>query len=177
MKLRGDQPLKGIRGEGMHLFNECAFDNDRKLAALRSDSVVKALFDEYYEENEISKAGGEIIHWKMPRGVEEGIQAIQDQLQNVIIQKGVAIETCPTSNYMIGPFDRYDELPVNKFLDSMPDNPISINTDDKGVMATSIEGEYMLMAASMAKRGVPEADIRAKLIKVIEDAKTSRFKI
>ncbi len=59
----------------------------------------------------------------------------------------------------------------------MPDNPISINTDDKGVMATSIEEEYMLMAASMAKRGVSEADIRAKLNKVIEGAKTSRFKI
>lgn len=177
MRLRGDHPLKGIRGEGMHLFNECAFDDDRKLAALRSDSVVKLLFDEYYEENEMSKAGSEIIHWKMPRGVEEGIQAIQDQLQNVIIQKGISIETCPTSNYMIGPFDRYDKLPVNKFLDSMPHTPISINTDDKGVMATSIEGEYMLMAASMAKRGVPVADIRAKLNKVIEDAKASRFKI
>lgn len=59
----------------------------------------------------------------------------------------------------------------------MPDNPISINTDDKGVMATSIEGEYTLMAASMAKRNVPDADIRAKLDRVIKDAKMSRFKI
>ena len=125
----------------------------------------------------MSKKGCEVIHWKMPRGVEDGITAIQNQLITQIKQKGIAIETCPTSNYMIGPFDRYDELPVNKFLDSMPDNPISINTDDKGVMATSIEGEYTLMAASMAKRKVPEADIRAKLDRVVKDAKASRFKI
>lgn len=177
MRLRGDHPLKGIRVEGMHLFNECANDNDRTLEALRSDSCVKTLFDEYYEENELSKKGCEVIHWKMPRGVEDGITAIQNQLITQIKQKGIAIETCPTSNYMIGPFDRYDELPVNKFLDSMPDNPISINTDDKGVMATSIEGEYTLMAASMAKRKVPEADIRAKLDRVVKDAKASRFKI
>lgn len=177
MRLRGDHPQKGIKGDGMNLFNECAFDNDRTLTASRSDSGIMALFDEYYEENELNKKGGEVVHWKMPRGVEEGIKAIQEQLQNVIKQKGIAIETCPTSNYMIGPFDRYDELPINKFLDSMQDNPISINTDDKGVMATSIEGEYMLIAASMKKRGMTEAEIQAKLNRVIEDAKTSRFKI
>lgn len=177
VRLRGDHPLKGIRGEGLQLFNECAFDNDCTLVALRSDSSVKTLFEEYYEENEMSKKGGEVIHWKMPRGVEKGITIIRNQLITMIKQKRIAIETCPTSNYMIGPFDRYDELPVNKFLDSMPDNPISINTDDKGVMATSIEGEYTLMAASMAKRNVPEADIRAKLDRVIKDAKVSRFKI
>lgn len=177
LRLRGDHPLKGIRGEEMHLFSECALDDDRSLDALRSDNSVKMLFDEYYAENEMSEKGYEFVHWKMPRGVEKGITAIRDQLITLIKQKRIAIETCPTSNYMIGPFDRYDELPVNKFLDSMPDNPISINTDDKGVMATSIEGEYTLMAASMAKRNVPDADIRAKLDRVIKDAKMSRFKI
>jgi len=54
---------------------------------------------------------------------------------------------------------------------------ISINTDDKGIIATSIEGEYALIAASMAKGRVSDADIRTKLDRVIEGAKKSRFSI
>lgn len=54
---------------------------------------------------------------------------------------------------------------------------ISINTDDKGIIATSIEGEYALIAAAMAKGRVSDADIRTKLDRVIEGAKKSRFSI
>ena len=54
---------------------------------------------------------------------------------------------------------------------------ISINTYDKGIIATSIEGEYALIAAAMAQGGIDEAVIRTKLDRVIEGAKKSRFSI
>lgn len=95
----------------------------------------------------------------------------------MIGKKKIAIESCPMSNYMIGPFERYDELPLHKFQNRLTQNNISINTDDKGIIATSIEGEYALIAAAMAKGGIDEAVIRTKLDRVIEGAKKSRFSI
>lgn len=59
----------------------------------------------------------------------------------------------------------------------MTQNNISINTDDKGIIATSKEGEYALIASAMAKGGIDEAVIRTKLDRVIEGAKKSRFSI
>ena len=175
MSIRGDFPQKGIMGEGITPFNECAVDPNPELQKVRLDKEVKTLFEDYCYDELIRSKGGDIIHWKMPEGVEKGIETIQKQLLDEIKEKGIAIESCPTSNLIIGPFNRYDELPLNSFWRSLPDNHISINTDDKGVMATSIEAEYVLMAASMAKNNVPEADIRARLDRTIKDARASKF--
>ena len=177
MKLRGDFPLKGIKGEGMATFVNCSLGEGRTLDSLRRNADVKTLFDEYIGNEDIHKKGEEIIHWKMPVGIEEGLQRIQEALLDVIGKKKIAIESCPTSNYMIGPFERYDELPLHKFQNRLTQNNISINTDDKGIIATSIEGEYALIAAAMAKGGIDEAVIRTKLDRVIEGAKKSRFNI
>ena len=177
MKLRGDFPLKGIKGEGMATFVNCSLDEGRTLDSLRRNADVKTLFDEYIGSEDIHKKGEEIIHWKMPVGIEDGLRRIQEALLDVIEKKKIAIESCPTSNYMIGPFERYDELPLHKFQNHLTQNNISINTDDKGIIATSIEGEYALIAAAMAKGRVSDADIRMKLDRVIEGAKKSRFSI
>lgn len=177
MKLRGDFPLKGIKGEGMATFVNCSLGEGRTLDSLRRNADVKTLFDEYIGSEDIHKKGEEIIHWKMPVGIEDGLRRIQEALLDVIGKKKIAIESCPTSNYMIGPFERYDELPLHKFQNRLTQNNISINTDDKGIIATSIEGEYALIAAAMAKGGIDEAVIRTKLDRVIEGAKKSRFSI
>ena len=177
MKLRGDFPLKGIKGEGMATFVNCSLGEGRTLDSLRRNADVKTLFDEYIGNEDIHKKGEEIIHWKMPVGIEDGLRRIQEALLDVIGKKKIAIESCPTSNYMIGPFERYDELPLHIFQNRLTQNNISINTDDKGIIATSIEGEYALIAAAMAKGGIADAVIRTKLDRAIEGAKKSRFSI
>lgn len=177
MKLRSDHPSKGIKGEDMQLFVACALDPDKDLVALRSDAVVMDVFKEYYENPEIYDKGNEIVHWKMPRGVENGLSDIQRRLLSEIDNRKISIETCPTSNYMIGPFERYDKLPLYKFLDELQNGHVSVNTDDKGIIATSIEGEYALVAAALAKNGIPDNEIRRKLNTIIEGAKASRFSI
>lgn len=64
-----------------------------------------------------------------------------------------------------------------KFIIEKKVDYISDKADDKGIIATSIEGEYALIAAAMAKGGIDEAVIRTKLDRVIEGAKKSRFSI
>ena len=78
---------------------------------------------------------------------------------------------------MIGPFERYDQLPLLKFLNNLNDCNISINTDDKGIIATSIEAEYALIAAAMKKNNVGDIEIANRLRRIIIGAKKSRFGI
>ena len=61
---------------------------------------------------------------------------------------------------MIGPFSKYEELPLLRFHqleENLPDgNPhrlnVSINTDDKGIFATSLPNEYSLVAMALSKQ-------------------------
>ena len=64
----------------------------------------------------------------------------------------LAIECNPSSNYKIGEFETYEEHPILKFFNyglSTPyanhDIAVSINTDDQGIFATSLEREYSLI--------------------------------
>ncbi len=176
MKLRGDLLLDGMEANDMNDFAACAVNSDdAELETLRRDVDVKMLFEEYSKDEDIHKKGSEIVHWKMPKGVEQGIIAIRKALLDKIAGERVAIETCPTSNYQIGPFSKYDELPLKMFLEKLPRNAVSINTDDKGIIQTSIENEYAVMAAAMHKKGYSKSDIKSWMQRVSKDAQRSRF--
>lgn len=69
----------------------------------------------------------------------------------VLVREGIAIETNPSSNYLIGTIKKYDEHPIMRFNSrklrkterNMSLN-VSINTDDQGVFDTLLENEYAL---------------------------------
>lgn len=73
--------------------------------------------------------------------------------------KKIAIETNPTSNLQITDIDRYSKHPITAFYnrgltrDYAPEQiTVSINTDDQGVFATSLEKEYTLIACALEKK-------------------------
>ena len=177
MKLRGDHPIGAGRAEGLSLFAQTALDDDAALEALRRDAVISAMFYEYYNDKNIRKEGDVLAFWKMPREIVGAVSRIQRHLLQEIATKKIAIETCPTSNYMIGYFDKYIDLPLFTFLEQLPDNAISINTDDKGIIATSIENEYALISAAMEKSRKYKGKTNAVIERVVKDARRSRFKV
>lgn len=74
----------------------------------------------------------------------------------------ICIETNPSSNYLIGTFRRYDKHPIIQWynhgltkdlkeLENCPQISVSINTDDQGIFATSIENEYAYLALALEK--------------------------
>ena len=92
----------------------------------------------------------------------ELLTAIQDYLLQQYSEMGVVIEACPTSNVYIGRFKSYEEHPVfrwyppdmsllnvgaeyNKY--GLRSGPISvcINTDDAGLMPTTIANEHRVL--------------------------------
>ena len=177
MKLRGDHPIGAGRAEGLSLFARTALDDDVALEALRRDAVVSTIFNEYYNDKSIRKEGEVLAFWKMPREIVGAVSRIQNHILQEIASRGIAIEACPTSNYMIGYFDRYIDLPLFTFMEKLPDNAISINTDDKGIIATSIENEYALIASAMEKSRKYKGKIDAVMARLVKDARKSRFNV
>ena len=76
----------------------------------------------------------------------------------VLVREGIAIETNPSSNYLIGTIKKYDEHPIMRFNSrklrkterNMSLN-VLINTDDQGVFDTLLENEYALMMLALKK--------------------------
>ena len=177
MRLRGDHPIGAGRAEGLSLFAQTALDDNAALEALRGDAEVSTMFHEYYNDKNIRKEGEDLTFWKMPREMVGAVSRIQKYLFHKIATKRIAIETCPTSNYMIGYFDKYIDLPLFTFMEQLPDNAISINTDDKGIIATSVENEYALVSAVMEKSRKYKGKANEVIERVVKDARKSRFNV
>lgn len=70
-------------------------------------------------------------------------------MQQQVINKGISIETNPSSNVLISPIENYSDHPIINFYNKDFSNNsaqlqlnVSINTDDKGVFSTCLSNEY-----------------------------------
>lgn len=83
------------------------------------------------------------------------MKEIQDKMIAVLVREGIAIETNPSSNYLIGtikhPIMRFNSRKLRKTERNMSLN-VSINTDDQGVFDTLLENEYALMMLALKKK-------------------------
>lgn len=127
---------------------------DPAVAGINTDRKADRLLDTYWYSTETRKRGNKVLAQRLPESFVVDVKKIQNSMFSKIEQKGLFIETNPTSNLMIGGFGRYLDLPLFQFH-SVGDKghklPVSINTDDKGVFATSLTNEYSLVAAALRK--------------------------
>lgn len=89
------------------------------------------------------------------------IAAVQEKMLSEVERMNVCVECNPTSNLKIGYFKSYSTHPIVRMytyqlpVDLPPHSiSVSINTDDKGIFATSLEREYSLLALSLEKKYV-----------------------
>ena len=131
--------------------------------------------------------GGEAVKWKIGRDYMLLMTKLQKVMMNKLEKLGVTIESNPTSNLMLSTMERYDELPL--FKQNFPSRfwgrhlPVTINTDDKGIFATSLLNEYMLVAKSMSKqksllteRKWSDKRIEDYLLTIIAQSRQAKFK-
>lgn len=119
-------------------------------------SKARELCRKYHDTGRaVAQAGKACVDLKVEKSLYEDIFAVQEAMLDMIEKKGICIECCPSSNLLITPVERYDELPILRFypLEAYPRHRISvsINTDDRGIFATSLRNEYSLLACSMKK--------------------------
>lgn len=143
---------------------------DPQIEVARAQRYARLLYRDYHYDAAAKYRGHQPEEWKLPEGLISVIDQIQVQLRNEVARRKIAIEVNPTSNLRICNIDTYDSHPVVKFRNyglSMIDNhndcpqiSVSINTDDKGIFATSLEKEYTLMALALEKQKTAEGTPR-----------------
>ena len=83
------------------------------------------------------------VTFKVTRSILNSIKASQEKMLSLIKNKGILIESNPSSNFYIGEFDSYRNLPFYKIYRS--GNKVSINTDDPGCFNTCLFNEYSII--------------------------------
>lgn len=167
--LRGDEPSMYMNASletkaPEDLLEEPYYLNhfDRRIDVARAQSYARVLYRQYHYDAGVKHRGHKPEEWRLPDGLIMVIDKIQEQMRNDVARRKIAIEVNPTSNLRICNIDTYDTHPVVKFrnyglsvMDEYNDCPqisVSINTDDKGIFATSLEKEYTLMALALEKQ-------------------------
>jgi hypothetical protein len=140
------------------------FGEHEELKNIRSVSKIMDLFRLYHYSGNAKKRGDVCREFYLHEdyGYDLVVERLQKKLRERIQNKHISIETNPTSNMQITDVGRYAEHPItvmnNVYLktdyDSMID--VSINTDDQGVFATSLEKEFTLMALALEKEKNPD---------------------
>ncbi len=166
-KLRGDNPQpyrldmkafrKNLEDTPLERFDRYQFNNTIE-HVLRMNAKYKKLYFIYHYSEQARKRGDEIEVFKVDGNYGNLVRQIQNHMIRKLVQKGIAIETNPSSNYLIGTIQKYEDHPIIRFnarkLKTVTPNAslcVSINTDDQGVFDTLLENEYALMALALKK--------------------------
>lgn len=122
------------------------------------------------------QAKEDIVVFKLKRTIVDVVKFNQTRIKKEIISRGIPIETCPTSNLRIGYFSKYSELPTCSLL-SEEESVVTINTDAPGILCTSLENEYNLIALAMKKdMGKSKKEIRLAVERLRKNAETAEFR-
>ena len=116
----------------------------------------------YQFHDQVKKDGMRKIKVDLTMEYILAVKEVQKYMRYGIAQRGISIETNPTSNVMIGSFRKYEEHPILTFFNrGLPVSDqeeqdcaqlqVSVNTDDCGVFYTDLEMEYALLAQSVEK--------------------------
>ena len=183
-KLRGDNPRLYTLSEAIYerkleypkrelerfdryAFNEGLGEQGR---IIRKRKKIRTLYRAYHYDESVRKVGDEQTEFKVDERYADVVRQVQDKMIAQLVKEGIAIETNPSSNYLIGTIQKYDEHPILRFnsrkLKETERNMslnVSINTDDQGVFDTLLENEYALMTLALKKKkdkeNQPEYDI------------------
>lgn len=163
MYLRSDELSEG----GIAPWSTTSDCMDSKAVSARTKRNTKNLNLEYQTAPDIIDNGKEPELYAFPREIVQIVSEIQNHLLKKIKERDIVIESNPTSNLCIGPFEDYCNLPLFKFEESGV--RYSVNTDDKGVFATSLSNELSLVAESYY------GSANELIVKICEENKRSRF--
>ena len=103
---------------------------------------------------------------------EEFVLASRKVVLEEIAARGVRIETCPTSNLVIG-FELPDLVPGAKFATSTVYENLLVGSDDPSMFRTDICVESALLMSSMLRTGFPRLSARTRLERIMSTSRRS----
>lgn len=167
MYLRGDLSNSGYLTDAPEEVFLCQSEECKNA---REKAKAKEYYNEYLKTND--KADIYVLY-RLPM---EAISIISDIKKSLLaLVQDRQIESCPSSNLVIGPFKLYKDTPVFEFYKNGIN--VSVNTDTKGIFATSLNYEYSLIACSLFKSTHNKEEILDTISKLIDNNKSQRFTI
>jgi adenosine deaminase len=153
---RSDQPAPGAHGivpnphsliqagVELKLWTRAKFSQRVELPA---DTAERVLLEYLYDRRTISK----FINLAQVDVSKEGpnVRRVQSILLRILTERGITIESNPTSNWLIGGFERHADVPAVQWQLHNPYTAVTINPDDPTVFSTSIENEYFFVFAAL----------------------------
>lgn len=132
---------------------------DQEIENARNDEKARALYCRYHFDRSVKENGDRVMEYRADESYVKTLEIIRVKKLHDAEKRHLAIECNPTSNYKIGELSSFAEHPITKFYDvKIGDDKgkhrlsVSINTDDAGVFATSIEREYAVMAKALEEK-------------------------
>lgn len=152
MNLRGD--VIGYQNNSAELIGEYVYHSPVSLG--KGTNHFDILRNHYEMDAKCRRVGAEAMMVKLPETYRQDVARLQSVMISEIENRGIVIETNPSSNLKIGRFKRYDQHPITKFHGVTDESTrhsivVSINTDDKGIFATSLRNEFSLIAIALHK--------------------------
>jgi len=75
--------------------------------------------------------------------IQHGVRSIEDlALVALLVERGIGLAVCPTSNLLLGVVPSLDEHPLRQLWDAGV--VVSVNTDDPGFFGCDLTGEYAI---------------------------------
>lgn len=162
MRLRADDPEWYRGGEYrqpkwfLHPYEESSISQNPELDPYRKNSQIARIYARYHFGREEKQKGSQPVQVEIESAYRYLMRHAQDQVQAELERRGIVIECNPSSNVLIGTFQRYEDHPIFRFntigresdLEKRQDRgqlQVCINTDDIGVFDTSQEFEYALV--------------------------------
>ncbi len=104
------------------------------------------------------------IEWLGAQRIGHGVRAIEDsQVLELVYERGVTLEICPTSNLQTGVVDRFGLHPLSDLL--ALNLRVTLNTDDPSISDTTLTDEYRVAMLTM---GVTLEQIKRMIMMGIE---------
>src|SRR5690606_35110734 len=123
-KLRGDDPqlyFDKLEDDIYSLINLNYWERCRinyeypRSKSIRNNIDCKRIVQAYHFNPKIKKTGKMMKQFEITHAYTELVHAVQEKMMHEIKSLNIAIETNPTSNYLIGTFRRYAKHPIIKF--------------------------------------------------------------
>lgn len=144
---------------------------DQEIDCARNDGNARMLCCYYHFDSEVKDRGDIIEEYHITEPYVNTLETIREKKLEDAEKRHLAIECNPTSNFKIGELKEFAEHPITSFYNERINEKgkrhsvsVSINTDDAGVFATSIEREYAVMARALEEKHCYDKNVSPKNI-------------
>ncbi len=124
------------------------------------------LIQRYHYDTSVKSNGNIFTKYTLDKEYIKSLKILQLKMRQKIEAKGIAVESNPSSNYLIGNLRDMSKIPLFKLfpIDEQESGSnrlnVSVNTDDQGVFYTSLNKEYSMLAFVQQQKKNPDGSRR-----------------